>query len=309
MSVCGTAVIAGRSTHSRPNLHVGASVFAFCGIVVFTFHALALAADLAFQESETRSVEITERFIGFPDVYFDLDSMQLDEEAERDLQPVIDHLKAHPDGRVRLEGHVDDHYSNAYGLVLSGKRADLVKVYLRQHGITNLIETHGYSNSRPYCLERTEKCRRKNNRVHILVIEFREIPKPTPVAMSPESHGSAPRAGETPAPFEFPTVYFERNSFQLSKKARTRLNPLVEYLKSHPDLAIRLIGRVDERHTSAYGLPLSSHRAEAVQKFLRQNGVENTIQIVGVGKEDPICFEDNEACYRLSNQVDVVPGT
>jgi len=309
------------SESSRTAFHHIRLISILCTLTTPAYAGLVLAADLAFQESASRSVEITERFVGFPDVDFDLDSMKLDEEAERDLQPVIDYLKTHPDGRVRLEGHVDDHYSNAYGLVLSERRADLVKIYLRQYGISNPIQTSGYGNDRPFCFERSEKCRRKNNRVHILVIEVSRIPKPVPMAMSHESHGSAPRAAEAapvqtsqpaqansqmPSVFDYPTVYFQRNSFQIDKKARASLRPLAKHLKSHPDLQIRLIGRVDERHTSAYGFSLSDKRAEAVKNFLREHGVKNAIKTQGVGKDKPICFEHNEACFRISNQVDVV---
>lgn len=55
--------------------------------------------------------------------------------------------------------------------------------------------------------------------------------------------------------FDYPTVYFQRNSIDLDKKIPTSLTPLVEHLKSHPDLQIRLIGRVDEQHTQPMDSP------------------------------------------------------
>lgn len=292
----------------------------FCGLIVSITHCLA--SDSAAQLWETLSNDTGEHVVGFPDVYFDVDSMKIDKEGEDKLQSVIRYLMAHPDASVTLEGHVDEHYSQTYAYVPSARRAKLVKSYLRDHGVTNRIETHGYGRDRPRCLERSEECRRENNRVHILVLDFRKVEKPRPLEMSMHSHGSAPRVPEpateqdsepqqshshaAPA-FDYPTIYFKRNSFELSEKALESLSRLVVHLKNHPDLAIRLNGHVDERHTSAYGFPLSDKRATAVQEFLRISGVRNTIQIVGYGKENPICFERNEACYRISNQVDVIP--
>jgi peptidoglycan-associated lipoprotein len=126
--------------------------------------------------------------------------------------------------------------------------------------------------------------------------------------MSLEPHGSASRTPKTVPPFEFPTVYFKRNSSELDTQARTRLAELAGHLKSHSVLKIRLTGRADERHAQVDGVILSAKRAEAVKEFLRRQGVESPIQTEAAGKEKPLCFEHTDACFRISNQVAVVPS-
>lgn len=64
------------------------------------------------------------------------------------------------------------------------------------------------------------------------------------------SLGQASRTTESASAFEFPTVYFPRDSFQLDKKGRGILIPLVGHLKTHPGLQVWLIGRVDDRQSA-----------------------------------------------------------
>jgi outer membrane protein OmpA-like peptidoglycan-associated protein len=278
----------------------------FCALIVPIEASLSLAWDSVSPQSETISDYLLQHFVGFPGVYFDSGSATLNERAEENLKPVVHYLTSHPDGRVSLQGHVDDHYSQTYGLVLSERRAETVKRYLVEHKVTNHIDTRGYGNRRPFCMERTEACRRNNNRVRILVTEFQRTAKPMPVAMSPEPLDSASRTPKMVPPFEFPTVYFKRNSSELDTQARTSLAELAGHLKTHSVLQIRLTGRADERHTQAEGITLSTKRAEAVKQYLQKQGVGNAIQIEAVGQEKPMCFEHIDACFRISNQVQVV---
>lgn len=109
------------------------------------------------------------RDMSFPSVYFQRDSMALDREAQEQLDRLIPHLKDCIDMRVRLNGHVDERYSQNYGLLLSNKMAEVVKKYLLQHNVKNPIQIAAYGNARPICREHTQDCFRRSNRVDGLI--------------------------------------------------------------------------------------------------------------------------------------------
>lgn len=94
---------------------------------------------------------------------------------------------------------------------------------------------------------------------------------------------------------------------EIDKQAEEDLQPPIHDLTTHPDPHIPVVGRGDERPTSAYGFTLSGMRAEVARKFLQEHGVKNAITIQGYGKAKPLCFEHNDNCYQLSNQLDLAP--
>lgn len=111
-------------------------------------------------------------------VTFEFDSARLTATAENRLANVVNALQAAERIDVRIEGHTDSLGTAAYNLRLSQERADSVKRYLVQHGISPArLVTRGYGETRPVAPntlpngEDNPAGRAKNRRVELHVID------------------------------------------------------------------------------------------------------------------------------------------
>lgn len=83
-------------------------------------------------------------------VQFEYNSAKLTADAQDRLDNVVNALKGSSDIDVRIEGHTDSLGNAAYNLKLSQERADSVKRYLVDHGISSSrLTTKGYGETRP----------------------------------------------------------------------------------------------------------------------------------------------------------------
>jgi OOP family OmpA-OmpF porin len=102
------------------------------------------------------------------DSYFDFNKAKLKSEGERQLEGVVDELKANPTIRVLVEGHTDSIGSHAYNQRLSERRADAVRDYMVSHGIDpSRITTRGWGETKPVASNQTEEGRAQNRRVEL----------------------------------------------------------------------------------------------------------------------------------------------
>lgn len=111
-------------------------------------------------------------------VHFEFDSATLTQDAENRLDNVVNALQAAEDINVRIEGHTDSIGSAAYNLDLSQRRADSVKTYLVNHGISaSRMITRGYGETQPVAPNNepdgsdNPAGRAKNRRVELEVID------------------------------------------------------------------------------------------------------------------------------------------
>lgn len=104
------------------------------------------------------------------DVNFDFDRYDLRPDAREILKEHAAWLKANPQVRVEIEGHCDERGTDEYNLALGAKRADGVKRYLTDLGITpNRLSTVSYGEELPLCREHNEICWAKNRRARLLI--------------------------------------------------------------------------------------------------------------------------------------------
>jgi outer membrane protein OmpA-like peptidoglycan-associated protein len=84
-------------------------------------------------------------------------------------------------------------------------------------------------------------------------------------------------------------VLFAFDKWALDDKAQTALLALVKQLQSQPQLAVELEGYTDSTGASAYNIQLSQRRAEAVRRFLVEQGIElPRIHNIGLGDIRPV---------------------
>ena len=104
------------------------------------------------------------------DVTFDFDRYDVRPDMRDILKGHAAWLKANPQVRVEIEGHCDERGTNEYNLALGAKRADSVKRYLIDLGISpDRLSTISYGEELPTCKEQNEACWAKNRRAHFVV--------------------------------------------------------------------------------------------------------------------------------------------
>ena len=86
---------------------------------------------------------------------------------------------------------------------------------------------------------------------------------------------------------------------------------LVAAVKEQRPARIRLVGHTDVRGSVENNLRLSAARSEAVAAYLKDAGVEATIETSGVGANEPLTIPDSsglsqEDIYALNRRVEFV---
>lgn len=105
-------------------------------------------------------------------------------------------------------------------------------------------------------------------------------------------------------------VFFAFDSFSISEEGRQALSRNAEWMKSKPNVRLKIEGHCDERGTSAYNLVLGEKRAKAVRNYLVELGVTaNQMSTVSYGKERPFCKERVESCYAQNRRGHLVVKT
>ena len=96
------------------------------------------------------------------------------------------------------------------------------------------------------------------------------------------------------------SMTFASNSAKLSTAANTNLNKVVNVLKEHPEMRIRIEGHTDNMEKNADNL--SQQRAEAVKTYLVSKGIsEDRIEVEGFGSTTPI-MDNSTTSNRTKNR-------
>jgi len=108
---------------------------------------------------------------GLGHVYFDLDQFVIRDDAVLTLQENAQLLSTkYQDSSVLIEGHCDDRGTSDYNLVLGEKRAQAVKDYLVDLGVSSSrINIVSYGKERPSCTGTDESCYQENRRGHVVL--------------------------------------------------------------------------------------------------------------------------------------------
>ena len=101
------------------------------------------------------------------DIHFDFDSFIIKPQDIPYLEKLAEFLKEHPDYRITIEGHCDERGSEMYNLALGQRRANAVKKFLINLGISSeRIDTISYGEERPLDPGHNEEAWAKNRRCH-----------------------------------------------------------------------------------------------------------------------------------------------
>jgi peptidoglycan-associated lipoprotein len=102
-------------------------------------------------------------------------------------------------------------------------------------------------------------------------------------------------------------AFFDYNQSNLRPDAQAALTHDAAYLKSHPDVKIRIGGYCDQRGSEQYNLGLGERRADSAQQFLVNLGVAaDRISTVSYGKDRPFCTQNTDPCYQENRRAQLV---
>ena len=103
-------------------------------------------------------------------------------------------------------------------------------------------------------------------------------------------------------------IFFQTKSDKLSAQSFSALKEVVAILESNPSLHLRIAGHTDNVGNPAYNLALSRHRAQAVKKYLEEQGIEHTrLRAAGFGQEKPIAGNETPAGKAKNRRVELKP--
>ena len=101
-------------------------------------------------------------------------------------------------------------------------------------------------------------------------------------------------------------VYFPPNSVELVAEARRWLEYDARCLSVLAKKRVILTSHSDAKGGPGPNLMLSRKRGDAVKEFLKQQGVEVPIEVIGRGEEDPLMTGDSERDYAFNRRVEIL---
>ena len=103
-------------------------------------------------------------------ILFSFDSSVLSDQAQQILNSKADYLRANSGVTVTVEGHCDDRGTDTYNIALGDRRAESVKNFLVDLGITvNRLNTVSFGEERPIAIGQDEASWAKNRRAQFVV--------------------------------------------------------------------------------------------------------------------------------------------
>ena len=109
-------------------------------------------------------------------------------------------------------------------------------------------------------------------------------------------------AGNAASENDLKTVYFDYDSYELSKGTRDALRENATWLKP-PGSTIQIEGHCDERGSAEYNMALGQHRADVAKKFLIKLGVEKSrVSVISYGNERPADPGHDEAAWSKNRR-------
>ena len=110
-------------------------------------------------QSKLQEIEVQDR------VFFNYDSFELNDESKKVLDAQITWLKSDNKIKIIIEGHCDERGTREYNLALGERRANSVKKYLNENGITpNRVSLISYGKEKPAFFGASDEIFAKNRR-------------------------------------------------------------------------------------------------------------------------------------------------
>lgn len=100
-------------------------------------------------------------------------------------------------------------------------------------------------------------------------------------------------------------VHFDFDKYYLTPEARRVLDFKIAYLKHFPGTQIFVVGHTDDRGSDKYNLDLGRHRAEEIQRYLVNNGINpKRIQLMSEGLRRPLVPARNKEAWAQNRRAE-----
>jgi outer membrane protein OmpA-like peptidoglycan-associated protein len=101
-------------------------------------------------------------------------------------------------------------------------------------------------------------------------------------------------------------VLFETGQATLLPGAASQLDPLVEYMSTHPDSSVLIEGHTDSVGSGSYNQQLSQARADAVRSYLASRGIAMSRMLArGMGESIPVATNADSGGRQQNRRVEV----
>ncbi len=106
--------------------------------------------------------------------------------------------------------------------------------------------------------------------------------------------------------FALPNLYFEPDSYELTREAKRTLMELFKFLKQNPEIKIEIGGHTNTLPPDDYAQSLSTNRAKNVAYYLFDKGISKSqITFQGYGKSRPIDTSNTNQAKLLNQRVEI----
>ena len=128
-------------------------------------------------------------------------------------------------------------------------------------------------------------------------------PPPAPTPLTEEQIFSQKTVEQLNAEKPMAEAYFDLDQSALRDDARAAVSRNADWMKRWMSTRVTVEGHCDSRGSAEYNLALGQRRASAVKDYLVSLGVSaDRVTVVSKGKEQPVCTEQNEACWQLNRR-------
>ena len=100
-------------------------------------------------------------------------------------------------------------------------------------------------------------------------------------------------------------IFFEVDKYDLQQKSITELQKILRFLKENPSIKVEISGHTDNSGSAAYNVQLSEKRAQSVNNYLIENGIDPERLITkGYGSDQPIADNATEEGRQKNRRIE-----
>lgn len=238
-------------------------------------------------------------------ITFKTASNKLSASSKAILDKVATILQQNSTVQIEVSGHTDSQGSDYTNIKLSQARAEAVRKYLVNQGVSaDLITSAGYGNVRPNNNgndRRVEIAIKQNDADQDGIRDEIDLCTNTPKLSRVDAIGCAADENLT-----LRGVNFNSGSSELTESSITILERVSKVLKNRKDLIMEVAGHTDVLGDDENNRILSQSRADSVLAFLTSNGVSNAgLTAKGYGETRTIAKGNTKADHTRNRRVEI----
>lgn len=105
----------------------------------------------------------------------------------------------------------------------------------------------------------------------------------------------------------FQPVYFGYDNYQIPAGEQTKIDAVIEFLRTNGGVVIVVEGHCDDRGTNEYNMSLGEYRAQSIRAYIINAGISaNRIQTASFGEERPAVAGSGESAWKMNRRGEFV---